>query len=164
MLQARGEASLRERNEALDTARMATEALKEVETAREQAQAEVEQLRGALGETEREYQRALNILQSSLDEALLEVQRLEAERDELLTRPLASTDPADASDDLFEEGNLVDIDALRRAHEATVAKAHRTEHDLRNKLRYQISHRQRILKELRAEVVSLGDLAQAVGG
>ncbi len=172
MLEARLEAMGRERKEAFETAQMATDALKEVEMAREQAMAESEALTQGLQETEREYQRVIDMLQRSLDEVQAENESLAMERDQLREQletaaTIAAAVPA-ISEPVAEpvaeaagaEGNVVGLEELQRARTA-LERAHKSEQDLRNKLRYQASSRQRVLKDLRSQVVSMLDMVHS---
>ncbi len=172
MTEARLEAALRERHDALATAQFAAEALKEVGQAHEEAQAEVARLEAALKQAEWEADRAIRTLQTSLGAAVEEVEALKAEREALGAErdrllAMAQQDaPAEQDprpdEDQERPSNLIEIEDLRRAQEAALAEAQRTEQDLRHRLRTHMSQKQRVLKEIRAELLSMKALAHSM--
>lgn len=188
-LTARLDALSRERARALETAQLATDALREVELAREKAEAGAEALRARLEGQQKEQERLLDEVQSELDNALMENERLnvemahQLERIEALTADLAaaqespavasaSTPPSESAADVGSDddqaaqaktgGRVVQMEELRQAREA-LEKSRKAQRDLEVKLRYESSRRQRILKDVRAQVVSLRALAQPAG-
>lgn len=186
-LTARLDALSRERARALETAQLATDALREVEMAHEKAQAEAEALRARLEGQEKEQERLLDEVQSELDNALMENERLnvemahQLERIEALTADLAaaqerpavaSASPSESADGVASSdeqaaqaetgGRVVQMEELRQAREA-LEKSRKAQRDLEVKLRYESSRRQRILKDVRAQVISLRALAQPAG-
>jgi DNA-binding transcriptional MerR regulator len=155
-LQVRLEAARKDRQEALETARVASAALKEVEAAHAAARAEAARLQAALdaqGEPLRDELEALRA-QAARHEAELEALRHERDR---LQAALASPPPepllaapppaplAAPDDDGWSVG----------ADQAALLVAQQQAHDLQNKLRYQLSHKQRLLRQLRAQVAEL---------
>ena len=160
-LRASLEAALGERKEALETAQMTAAALKEVEAAHQQARLERDEAREEAEAARASGQEQRLELQYMLDEAQLEIHRLETERKEMVT--LAAKTPTQEEPGEALITALVDIDAMRSAHEAAMARAKRTERELRKKASHITTNQERILRHLRAEVVSLTNVFEAAG-
>jgi len=160
-LTARLEGALDERREALETAKMTAEAIGDVERAHEEARLQRDALEERAAQDRLQASQDLSEMQAMLDEAQLEIHRLETERAEMLAVAETSPRPDDSGEAVIS--NLVDIDAMRSAHEAAMARAKRTERELRKRASHINTNQEMILRHLRAEVVSLSNVFEAAG-
>lgn len=170
MFQARLEAALRERKEALETARMATDALKEVELAAERASAEAQKAQERVEEVQRQARNhqdelldQLEALRHQLDEAVLERDHLREALDLASASPAEPTQPQAEGEEGEQGGEVVELAELRRLQTQLTA-AHQSETELRGRLRQQTQQRQRVLNSVRAEIISLLEVVQPKAG
>lgn len=172
MLRARLERAQKDREEALEAARVSSSALREVDAARGAAEAEARRLQAALeGSDARPVGRIakeMEGLRGQIKALTQEREALRKERDALvlerdalqeqLNEPLPEPVPAATADPLasMEDDEGWSVDAPQQA----LLQAQQQVHDLQNKLRYQISNKQRLLRQIRAQAVDLVALSK----
>jgi len=165
-LRAATETLTAERDRALETATMATDALREVEAAHAEVQREARRLRAELDQTHaalnardkvvaeaRADQRALRDTMAELE---IKLQSAHDERDAVLAAHAASA--ADASSDLER---VTEEAWLREAQQAAVSESQRRQKELRDRLQDHIARTRKALYAIREETIGLSMVVHA---
>lgn len=123
----------------------ANAALREVEAAREQTERDRERVQAELEASNEAHQAELSQLHQRIAELELALSHASAP----VTAPTPAPTPAPAPTPSLVPAQLAALEAQEAALQ-----------DLRNKLRYQLSNRQRVLRELRAQTLQILELVQ----
>ncbi len=151
-----------ERDEAIETARLATDALREVENAHAETQRELDRTRKLLQDAELDLALAQDQLQRAREEALQEQERAEeaqlrlqaasAERDALIAqRQAAEVERADRD----QIARAAEDAWLREAQQAALEETRRQQKELRARLHDQVFKTRQTLQTVRSELLGL---------
>lgn len=161
------EVHLQQANEAhdraLEAAQLSNDALREVEEAHLKTLEEKEALEKKLGKLDEAHQEELMSLETRLAEARVQTAALEQERDDLreaLTKAKEAGEEAVKVVEVPAPAPAVD-EARDSATKAALLEAEQESRELRSKLRYHLTDRQRLLKEVRTFAHDLANLVHA---